>query len=80
VISEAAPRTTAVLDVEVGLESSITPGTRVGHWVGLLAGPLTVLALGLSMLGYRRRRSPGVRDRALEPREPSDRDLTRVGR
>jgi apolipoprotein N-acyltransferase len=80
VVAEAAPRTTAVLDVEVGLESTITPGTRVGHWVGRLAGPLTLLALVAALLGYRRRRGPDVPGRALEPPEPTDRDLAPVAR
>jgi apolipoprotein N-acyltransferase len=78
VLAAAEPRTTTVLDVEVGLDSSITPGTRVGHWVGRLSGPVTVLALVMALLGYRRRRSPDVPDRALEPPDRSDRDLTRV--
>jgi apolipoprotein N-acyltransferase len=58
VLAQAEPRTTAVITAEVGLDASITPGTHVGHWVGRLAGPLTVLALVVAALGYRRRRTP----------------------
>jgi apolipoprotein N-acyltransferase len=63
VVTEAVPRTTSVLSARIGLDASLTPGTRVGHWVGRLAGPLTVLALAVALLGYRRRGSPRDRDR-----------------
>ncbi len=69
VVASADPRTTAVVAAEVGLDSSITPGTRVGHWVGRLAGPLTVLLLLAAVLGYGRRRGPDVRTPArVSPR------------
>jgi apolipoprotein N-acyltransferase len=72
VISAAEPRTTAVVEAQMSLDSSITPGTRVGHWVGRLAGPLTILALLVAVLGYRRRRGSDVRDPApLPPRTAS---------
>ena len=80
VIDSAEPRTTAVVDAEVTLDSSITPGTRVGHWIGRLAGPLTVLALAVALLGYRRRRASGGPDHALEPPDRSDRDLASASR
>ena len=76
VIASADPRTTAVVEAEVTLDSSITPGTRVGHWVGRLAGPLTVLALAVALLGYPRRRESGSPDhsaRAPRPLRPRPR-------
>ena len=75
VIASADPRTTAVVEAEVTLDTSITPGTRVGHWVGRLAGPLTVLALAVALLGYPRRRESGSPNHTLEPPDHSDRDL-----
>jgi apolipoprotein N-acyltransferase len=57
ILAAADPRTTTVLDTEITLDSSITPGTHVGHWVGRLSGPLTVLALVVSLLVYRRGRA-----------------------
>jgi apolipoprotein N-acyltransferase len=80
VVASAAPRTTAVVDAEVALESSITPGTRVGHWVGRLAGPLTVLALAAALLGYSRRRDPGDPGRSHEPPDRTGRDLASASR
>ena len=63
VLAAADPRTTTVLDTEVTLDSSITPGTRVGHWVGRLSGPLTVLAVAAALLVYRRgRRTTGAQE------------------
>jgi apolipoprotein N-acyltransferase len=70
VLASAEPLTTSVLDVAVPLEGDITPGTRVGHWVGLLAVPLTVLALAMALLGYRRRRTPATTGTAA-PAEPN---------
>ncbi len=75
VLAAADPRTTAVLDTEVTLDSSITPGTRVGHWVGRLTGPLTVLAVAAALLVYRRGRTPGA-----ERDVPEHRDLAPAGR
>ena len=39
VLTQADPRTTAVLEADVSLDRSITPGTYVGHWVGRLDRP-----------------------------------------
>jgi apolipoprotein N-acyltransferase len=75
VLAAADPRTTAVLDLEVTLDSSITPGTRVGHWVGRLTGPLTILAVAAALLVYRRGRTPGA-----ERDVPEHRDLAPAGR
>jgi apolipoprotein N-acyltransferase len=60
----------------VGVDASITPGTYVGHWVGRLAGPLTVLAIMAAALGYRRRRTPETPTRAAES-APRPAELTR---
>ncbi|MEO6512579.1 MAG: apolipoprotein N-acyltransferase [Nocardioides sp.] len=62
VITKADPRTTTVLEADLSLERTVTPGTYVGHWVGRLSGLVTVLALALALLGYRRRgtRAPRV--------------------
>ena len=56
------------------------PARGSGHWVGRLAGPLTVLALAVALLGYRRRRASGGPDRTLEPPDRSDRDLASASR
>jgi apolipoprotein N-acyltransferase len=55
VLTRADPRTTAVLEADVQLDASITPGTYVGHWVGRLSGLLTLVTLAVALLGYRRR-------------------------
>jgi apolipoprotein N-acyltransferase len=72
VLAAADPRTTAVVDAAVGLESSITPGTYVGHWVGRLAGPVTMVAVAVALLGYRRRRGPEARQPAPTTRQSAD--------
>jgi len=70
VLTRADPRTTAVLEADVSLDRSITPGTYVGHWVGRLTGLLTVLALAVALLGYRRQAPSRPRDIASGDREP----------
>ncbi len=70
VLTQADPRTTAVLEADVSLDRSITPGTYVGHWVGRLTGLLTVLALAVAVLGYRRRAPGRPRDVASDDHEP----------
>ena len=47
------------------------PATRVGHWVGRLSGPVTVLALAVALLGYRRR---GARPDVVAPTSQRDED------
>ena len=70
ILAAADPRTTTVLDTAVTLDSSITPGTRVGHWVGRLSGPLTVLAVAVALLVYRRgRRTTGAQEDVPEHRD-----------
>jgi len=76
VLAQAEPRTTSVISAEVGLDASITPGTHVGHWVGRLAGPMTVLALVVAALGYRLRRTPETPTRTAES-APRPAELTR---
>jgi len=79
VLARVQPRTTSVLEAVVPLESTLTPGTRVGHWVGRLSGPVTVLALAVALLGYRRR---GARPDVVAPdedhRDEDQRDQTPV--
>ncbi len=70
VVTQAEPRTTSVLTADIALDASVTPGTRVGHWVGRLAGPFTVLITAVALLGYRRRGDP--RDRAGKADETQD--------
>ncbi len=70
VLTQADPRTTAVLEADVSLDRSITPGTYVGHWVGRLTGLLTVLALAVAVLGYRRRAPSRPREVASDDHEP----------
>jgi apolipoprotein N-acyltransferase len=70
VVASAAPRTTAVIEADVDLDASITPGTYVGHWVARSTGLVTVLALAVAALGYRRRgirRPPPVVEDDREP-------------
>ncbi len=62
----AAPRTRAVLVEQVQLSSGVTPGLRLGPWVGRAAVILTLLLLVVAVL----RRLP-VRTRAVEQRSPS---------
>jgi apolipoprotein N-acyltransferase len=76
ILAAADPRTTTVLDTEVTLDSSITPGTRVGHWVGRHSGPLAVLAVAVALLVYRR----GRRTTGAQQDVPESRDLAPAAR
>ena len=57
VIAEAEPRTTAVLNEQVGLVDALTPAVRMGPWPGRGLAVLTVVGLLLSAATRRRRRS-----------------------
>jgi apolipoprotein N-acyltransferase len=57
VIAEARPRTTSVLDEQVGLVDAVTPAVRLGQWPGRGLAGVTVLELLLATLARRRRRS-----------------------
>lgn len=57
VVATADPRTTAVMVEQVGLITDITPGTRLGPWVGRACMAATLLGLLLATLAYRRQRT-----------------------
>jgi apolipoprotein N-acyltransferase len=71
VLTRADPRTTTVLEADLSLERTVTPGTYVGHWVGRLSGLVTVLALAVALLGYRRRGVRPARSRPEDEHEPA---------
>ncbi len=73
VVDTLEPRTTGVLVIDVPLHDAVTPGTWVGHWVGRLAVPVTVLVLLVALVGYRRRRP------SREATEPSDQPVPQPG-
>ena len=54
VLQAADPRTQAVLEQSLPLETSVTPGIRFGVWIGRGAVVITLLALVLTMITYRR--------------------------
>ncbi|GAA1973601.1 apolipoprotein N-acyltransferase [Nocardioides panacihumi] len=57
VIARAQPRTTAVLDEQVGLVDALTPAVRLGPWPGRAFAVITLGALLFAGLQGRRRRS-----------------------
>jgi apolipoprotein N-acyltransferase len=57
VIATADPRTTAVLDEQVGLVDALTPAVRLGPWTGRAFALLTIVGLGIAITTRRRRRS-----------------------
>jgi apolipoprotein N-acyltransferase len=59
VIAQAKPRTTAVLDEQVGLVDALTPAVRMGQWPGRALSGVTIVGLVLAALTRRRRRSVG---------------------
>ena len=54
VLQVADPRTQTALEQSLPLEASVTPGIRFGSWIGHAAVAITLLALALSMITYRR--------------------------
>lgn len=54
VLQVADPRTQTALEQSLPLEASVTPGIRFGAWIGHAAVAITLLALALSMITYRR--------------------------
>ncbi|WP_459985252.1 apolipoprotein N-acyltransferase [Nocardioides sp. AN3] len=57
VIATARPRTTAVLDEQVGLVDALTPAVRLGPWTGRAFAVVTLVALAVAVVTRRRRRS-----------------------
>ncbi len=55
VLDRADPRTQEVLLEQVGLSTDLTPAVRIGPWIGRACVALTVVALVLGVLPYRRR-------------------------
>lgn len=58
VISQTAPRTQAILLEKVSLSTSITPGVRMGMWIGKLCVIITVAGLLASIVLRLRKRRP----------------------
>ncbi|UUW88062.1 apolipoprotein N-acyltransferase [Nocardioides sp. WV_118_6] len=56
VVASLTPRTTGVLDEEVGLATGLTPAMRLGPWPARMFTLLTLGALVSGALAYRRRR------------------------
>ncbi|MDH2415658.1 apolipoprotein N-acyltransferase [Nocardioides sp. CER19] len=59
VVAKAQPRTTTVLDEQVGLLDALTPAVRMGAWPGRALSVVTIVGLVLAALTRRRRRSVG---------------------
>lgn len=78
VIAQADPRTTAVLDEQVGLVDALTPAVRLGPWPGRALAAVTVAGLLLGTLAGRRRRSvgPAVRDDAPDAPDAPDQEMS----
>jgi len=70
VIARARPRTTAVLEEQVGLVDALTPAVRLGAWPGRALAVVTVVGLVLAAVGGRRRRSVGPAPRDDAPDAP----------
>ncbi len=58
VLDVATPRTKTVLEQELPLGATITPGIRYGTWIGRAAQLLTLLALAVGLVTYRRKAGP----------------------
>jgi apolipoprotein N-acyltransferase len=57
VLAKAKPRTTTVLDEQVGLVEALTPAVRMGPWPGRIIAATTIVVLLISLATKRRRRS-----------------------
>lgn len=72
VVATADPRTTAVMVEEVGLVTDVTPGTRLGPWLGYACIAASLLGLVLATLAYRRQRTmPRPAPSPQESRNPA---------
>jgi apolipoprotein N-acyltransferase len=69
VVATARPRTQSVLVETVGLRHGVTPGVRVGGWLGILLPLATAAGLLLRVLTYRRQRRQAAA--AAAPAEPA---------
>jgi apolipoprotein N-acyltransferase len=66
VVASAEPRTTAVLLERVGLSTELTPATRLGVWPSRVLGGLSLLAVVLGGIAYRRQREDARADRGTD--------------
>ena len=63
VLDQADPRTQEVIVEQVGLSTSLTPAVRIGPWLDRACMAVTLLALALGVLPYRRQqRTRGTTD------------------
>jgi apolipoprotein N-acyltransferase len=58
VVATAPPRTQAVLVETIGLRPGVTPGVRLGRWLGILFPLATAVGLALRVVTYRRMQRP----------------------
>ncbi|MFN8196161.1 MAG: apolipoprotein N-acyltransferase [Nocardioidaceae bacterium] len=70
VLDQADPRTQAVLTHELPLDTTVTPGIRLGIWIGRGAVVTTLLALAFGAVTYRRNRRSGQAAAAPEVDQP----------
>ncbi len=70
VLDAADPRTRAVLMRELPLDTAVTPGIRLGIWIGRGAVAVTVAALLLAVVTYRRGRRSLAPEAAPEVDQP----------
>lgn len=72
VIARADPRTTAVLDEQVGLVDAVTPAVRLGQWPGRGLVAVTIVCLLVIAVTRRRRRSVAETAHDDAPRPPAE--------
>jgi apolipoprotein N-acyltransferase len=70
VLDAASPRTRTVLMRELPLDTAVTPGIRLGIWIGRGAVAVTVAALLLVVVTYRRGRRSVAPEAAPEVDQP----------